>query len=133
MTIKITLVTPPDIYQNDNEGIFLANLSEDEQTAATQWLSKFETEQDINIYFYQGEVEVPWFLHSMAASKYKYIELDTKIDVGLLLAGYLLGKPNTFYASKNPNILAVYNHINQNQVRGVVEFFERTLGAEKQR
>jgi len=132
MTIKITLITPPDIYQNANTGIFLINLSEEEQTAATQWLSKFETDDDVNIYFYQGETDVPWFLHSMAASTYKYIELDQKMDIGFMMASYLLSKPNTYYGSKDPNVLAVYNYINQNQTTGVVDFFERTLGAEKQ-
>jgi len=132
MPIKITLVTPPDIYQNSNDGIFLVNLSEDEQTAATQWLGKFDTEQDINIYFYQGEIDVPWFLHSMSASKYKYIELNNTMDIGFMLASYLLSKSNTFYSGPNPSVLAVYNHINQNKVSNVVEFFERTLGAEKQ-
>jgi hypothetical protein len=132
MTIKITLITPPDIYQNSNDGLFLVNLSEAEQTAATKWLGEFKTEKDINIYFYQGETDVPWFLHSMAVTSYKYIELDKTIDLGFMLASYLLCKPNTYYASRDPNLLAVYNHINQNRVTGVVEFFERTLGAEEQ-
>lgn len=132
MTIKITLVTPPDIYQNDSDGIFLINLSESEQTAATQWLSEFDTEQDVNIYFYQEEVDVPWFLHSMAVSKYKYIELNANLDIGFMLASYLLSKQNTFYSGTNQSVLAVYNYLNKNQVSGVVDFFERTLGAEKQ-
>jgi hypothetical protein len=132
MTIKITLITPPDIYQNDSDGIFLINLSESEQTAATQWLSEFDTEQDVNIYFYQEEVDVPWFLHSMAVSKYKYIELNANLDIGFMLASYLLSKQNTFYSGTNQSVLAVYNYLNKNQVSGVVDFFERTLGAEKQ-
>jgi|CryBogDrversion2_4_1035264.scaffolds.fasta_scaffold56622_1 hypothetical protein len=132
MTIKITLITPPDIYQNSNDGIFLINLSEAEQLEATRWLGAFETEQDVNIYFYQGETDTPWFLHSLASSKYKYIELHSRMDIGFLMASYLLSKPNTFYSSTDPNLLSMYNYINQNQVSGIVDFFERTLGAEKQ-
>jgi len=132
MTIKITLVTPPDIYQNSNDGIFLVNLTEPEQTKATAWLGSFETDKDVNIYFYQGEPDMPWFLHSIASSRYKYIELNSNFDIGFMMASYLLSKPNTFYSSSNPNVLAVYNYINQNQVKDVVDFFERTLGAEEQ-
>jgi hypothetical protein len=54
------------------------------------------------------------------------------MDIGFLLASYLLSKPNTYWATKDPNLLAVYNYINQNRITGVVDFFERTLGAEKQ-
>lgn len=132
MPIKITLITPPDIYQNDNQSLFLMNLTEPEQTAATKWLGAFDTEKDVNIYFYQGETDMAWFLHSMTTSTYKYIELNSNMDIGFMMASYLLSKPNTYYSSSDPNVLAVYNYINQNQVRSVTEFFERTLGAEKQ-
>lgn len=131
MTIKITLITPPDIFENSCKSIFLMNLPESEQTAATEWLSKLDTDDDINIYFYQGEVDVPWIFHAMGVSDYKYIDINNTEGVTKLLAGHILGKRDTYYSTSDPDVKAVYSHINPNGVSGVIDFFERTLGAEK--
>ena len=130
MTIKITLITPPDIFENDNESILILNLPEAQQTLATDWLGKLETDKNFNIYFYQNETEVPWILHTMAVSKYKYIDIDASDGVASYLASYILAKPNTYYSTTNPDFAALYSYVNQNRVRDIVEFFERTLGAE---
>lgn len=130
MTIKITLITPPDIFENDNNSVLLSNLPETAQTEATAWFAKFESNDDLNIYFYQGEAETEWFLHSMATAKYKYIDIDAVSGVSSWLAGYFLSKPNTYYACKDLNVASIYKHINQNRVDNVVEFLERTLGAD---
>jgi hypothetical protein len=130
MTIKITLITPPDIYENDNRGILLLNLPETAQTEATAWFANFQSDEDINIYFYNGETEVPWILHAMAVSQYKYIDIDETSGVSSWLAGYILGKPNTYYTAKDLNVASIYSHINSNKVADVVEFLERTLGVD---
>jgi hypothetical protein len=132
MTIKITLITPPDIYENNNDSILLMNLTEAEQTAVSDWLGQFETEENINIYFYQGELEMPWIFHAMAIAKYKYIDINNVTGASRLLASYILGKNNTYYATSDPDAKAVYGHINPNRVNDVIDFFERTLGAERQ-
>jgi hypothetical protein len=127
MSLKITLITPPDIFENDNESIFLINLNEEDQNAATDWLSKYDSEKDLNIYFYQGEVNMPWFLHAMAVSTYKYIDIDANHPMTDLLAGYILGKNNVYYKTAEQNTAAVYNYINSNRVSNVVTFFERAI------
>jgi hypothetical protein len=132
MTLKITLITPPDIFENENNGILLANLTEQEQSLATEWLGKFESEQSYNIYFYQNETDVPWFLHAMANSKYKYITLNEFSGVTHLLAGYILSKNNTYYSTNDPNVASVFGYINSCRVSSVTDFFERTLGAKEQ-
>ena len=123
MSLKITLITPPDIFENDNESIFLINLNEEDQNAATDWLSKYDSEEDLNIYFYQGEINMPWFLHAMAVSTYKYIDIDANSPMTDLLAGYILGKNNVYYKTAEQNTAAVYNYINPNRVSNVVTFF----------
>jgi hypothetical protein len=127
MSLKITLITPPDIFENDNESIFLINLNEEDQNAATDWLSKYDSEKDLNIYFYQGEINMPWFLHAMAVSTYKYIDIDANSPMTDLLAGYILGKNNVYYKTAEQNTAAVYNYINPNRVSNVVTFFERAI------
>lgn len=131
MSLKITLITPPDIFENDNESIFLINLNEEDQNAATDWLSKYDSEEDLNIYFYQGEINMPWFLHAMAVSTYKYIDIDANSPMTDLLAGYILGKNNVYYKTAEQNTAAVYNYINPNRVSNVVTFFERAISEAK--
>jgi hypothetical protein len=130
MTLKITLITPPDIYENDNDSVLLLNTTEEEQEIATDWLGKFISDKHINLYFYQAETNVPWILHAMAISKHKYIDLDGTRELSQYLSGYIIGKPNTYYSCFDQNVASVYNYINPNRVNDVVEFFERTLGAE---
>jgi hypothetical protein len=131
MTVKITLITPPDIFQNDNTSILLINLSEEEQNNATDWLSSFESNESLNIYFYQGEIDMPWFLHAMAVSNYKYINTDEMPDITQFLSGYVLGKPNTYYSTTNPNLSSLFGYINNGCVGNVTEFLERALSAKK--
>ncbi len=127
MSLKITLITPPDIFQNDTDSLLLINLNEEEQNTATAWLGEFNSDKQLNVYFYQGETDLPWFLHAMAVSKYKYINIDTTNPITDLLMGYIIGKANVFYKTQDQNIAAVYNYINANRVAGVVTFFERAL------
>lgn len=131
MTVKITLITPPDIFQNDNRSLLFINLSEQEQNSATDWLSKFDTDENINIYFYQGEIDMPWFLHAMAASIYKYINTDKMPDIIQYISGYVIGKTNTFFSASDPNLASLYGYINTARVSSVVEFLERVLSAKK--
>ena len=48
---KITLVTPPDIFENGNLSILLVNLSEEDQDTVGKWLSKSDIKENLNIYF----------------------------------------------------------------------------------
>lgn len=127
MNLKITLITPPDIFENDNPSILLMNLTESQQDQITKWLGECNADMDLNIYFYQDENNMPWFLHAMASSSYKYINLDNTVGMTALLAGYILGKSSVFYTLSDLNQRAVFDHINKNRVDGVVDFFERVL------
>ena len=51
MNGKITLITPPDIFENGNKSILLVNLSDADQDAVSKWLSESTFEQNLNIYF----------------------------------------------------------------------------------
>jgi hypothetical protein len=128
MSLTITLITPPDIFENHSPGIFLINLSENEQDEATKWLAECKRDLDLNIYFIQKEPNVVWFFHALACSSHKYVNLDDAGSMIDLLAGYVLGKPNTYYKTNDKNKQAVYNHINQNRVNHIRDFLERAIG-----
>ncbi len=128
MSLTITLITPPDIFENDSPSIFLINLTEKEQDEATKWLADCKRTLDLNIYFVQKEPNVVWFLHAMACSSHKYINLDDAGSMVDMLSGYALSKPNTYYCTQDKNKHAVYSHINQNRVNSVKDFLERAIG-----
>ena len=132
MSLTITLVTPPDIFENDSPSIFLINISDSEQDEATKWLADCKREIDLNIYFIQKEPNVVWFFHAMASSSHKYINLDNAAPMIDMLAGYVLGKTNTFYSTSDKNKQAVYSHINQNRLSSVKDFLERAIGETEQ-
>ena len=131
MTVKITLVTPPDIFENDNLSIMLFNATEAQQQAASQWFLNYEKEDNLNIYFHTNETDIPWLLHSMAAAKYKYINIDNIEGPANCLASYILSKPNTYFSVTDPSLASLLGYINNNRVDSIEDFFERTLGADK--
>jgi hypothetical protein len=132
MSLLLTLITPPDIFENDNHSIFLINLTEKEQDEATKWLSDCTLDIELNIYFYQHEPNVVWFLHAMANSGHKYINLDNTHGMSEMLNGYILSKSSVYYSTSDKNQVAVYSHINQNKVDNIKAFFERVLSENKQ-
>lgn len=131
MSLKITLITPPDFFENETESILLIDLDEQEQTLATDWLGQLESNNELNIYFYQGEINMPWFLHAMAISKYKYINVDAEKPLTSLLTGYILGKTNVYYKTDDADKAAVYSYINNNRIDNIKTFFERILCDDK--
>jgi hypothetical protein len=132
MSLTITLITPPDIFENDSPGIFLVNLTETQQDEATKWLADCKLDIDLNIYFSQNESNAVWFLHAMASSSHKYINLDNTNGMTSLLSGYILGKPSVYYSTEDKNKIAILSHINQNRVNSVKDFFERVLSEDSQ-
>ena len=129
MTAKITLVTPPDIYQNDQESIMFVDLTEADQDLVSKWLG--DAELSVNIYFYQGEPNVPWFLHSLSCATYKYVNLNNMSPVTSYLAGYILSKPGVCYSTNDANVAELYSHINLNKVDDVITFLERSFNGKK--
>ena len=124
---KITLITPPDIFENESYSILFVHLNEDDQEVVSKWMATANIKQNVNIYFYSGETELNWFLHAAAISEYKYIDLDGVNTITNVLSGYLLGKKNTYYKTSNENISSVCHYINQNRITKIESFLERAF------
>lgn len=129
MSAKITLITPPDIYQNNQDSILLIDLSEKEQDDVSKWLG--DNPLSINIYFFQGEPNVPWFLHALSCTTYKYINLNNMSAVSSHLAGYTLSKSGVFYSTDDVNVSELFSHINMNRVDDAVMFLERVFSGKE--
>ena len=129
MSGKITLITPPDFFENSNPSILFVNLSAQEQDNITKWLVDQTLPTNINFYVYDGEPNAAWFLYALNRCEYKYINIDGLNEIALALCGYALGKFDVFYKTENENLAGVYSHINNNRVRQVEQFLESVIGA----
>ena len=129
MSGKITLITPPDIFENSNPSILFVHIDDKEQDIISKWLSNADLRHDINFYVYSGEVNVSWFLYALSRCEYKYINIDCVNYITHAISGYALSKSGTFYKTTDENLAGVYSHINSNRVNQVEQFLESILGA----
>jgi hypothetical protein len=124
---KITLITPPDVFENESYSILFIHLHDEDQEVVSKWLANADIKQNVNIYFYSGEQDLTWFFHAAAISEYKYINLDSLNNVTSTLSGYILGKKNVFYKTEDENIAAICQYINQNRITNIESFLERAF------
>jgi hypothetical protein len=124
---KITLITPPDLYENYNKSVLFINLNETDQESASKWLSNIDLKENYNFYIYSGEPDIPWLLHSSSASQFKFIDIDGLGEIPKQLTGYLLGKNNVYYKTADENLAAIYGHINTNRVSTIEKFLEKVF------
>lgn len=124
----ITLITPPDIFENGNKSILFMNISEEEQEASSRWFSEHTLDGPINLYYYQGENNMTWLLHAIAVSQGVYINCDSDSDFTKWLTSYILSKHNVWYTAKDDNFRALMNYINQRSVKNITEFLEVNFG-----
>lgn len=127
MTSKLTLITPPDIFENNNTSILFIHLSEKDQDITSKWLSDVGLQSDLNLYVYTGEPNASWLLYAASRCEYKYIDLDETNLITQLLGGYILSKTGVYYKTKDENLAQVCKHINQNRVDSIEKFLEVTL------
>jgi hypothetical protein len=128
---KITLITPPDIFENSNFSVLFAHISDEEQDFISKWLAESDFQENINFYVYSGEVNVNWFLYALNLCEYKYINIDCVNYITQALSGHALGKNNVFYKTQDENLAGVYSHINSNRIDHVKTFLESILGGNK--
>jgi len=128
MSTKITLITPPDFYETGNLSILLAHLTDEEQTAVSDWLGKHDLNENINLYFYDNENNSTWFLYAANRCEYKYINIDYVNYITQSLSGHVLGKPGFYYRTDNSALAEVYAHINTRRVDTVEQFLESIFG-----
>lgn len=121
---KITLITPPDFFENGNTSVLLCHISDEEQEKISRWLSRSDLTENINIYLYSGETNVSWFLYALNRCEFKYINLDNVNDVTIWLTGYILGKNNFSYKTENENVASLISFISNNRTKSIEQFME---------
>lgn len=127
MDAKITLITPPDIFENYNRSILFININDTDQDAVSKWLATQNFTDDINFYVFNNEPNIDWLFWASGVVKHKYIDIDSSNNITRALAGYILGKSNTFYKTSDENLAAVYGFINNNRIKNIETFLERSF------
>jgi len=124
----ITLITPPDIYENSNLSILFVHLNENDQDACSKLLKESTLKEDINLYVYSGEENISWLLYALGRCEYKYVDVDGANEISRAMMGYILGKQGICYRTEDENLAAIYSHINGNRVTSITEFMQKALG-----
>jgi hypothetical protein len=124
---KITLITPPDIFENESCSVLFMHLSDQDQAVVSEWFAKSDITDHINVYFYDHEIDLPWLFHALGRCEYKFIDLSGLTDTSSMLSGYILGKKNTFYKTNDESQSAVYHYINQNRITNIQAFLEKAF------
>ena len=127
MTAKITLITPPDIFENNNTGILFVHLNDTDQDITSKYLSQSNIQKDINFYVYNGEPNIAWFLWAIGCCQYKFIDLDGSNEVTQALSGYILGKHNFYYKTSDENQASIYSYISNRRVLKIENVLEEFL------
>jgi hypothetical protein len=132
MSSKITLITPPDFYENGNTSLVLLGLSEKDQDQASLWLGNNAKDIDLNLYFYQGENNIPWLFYALNRANATFVNLDADMAIINIMGSYILSKPNVYYTCKDENLKALMSHINNNFVPDVETFLKKVLNEQGQ-
>ena len=127
MTGKITLITPPDIYENGNLSILFCHLSDKDQEVISKWLSEKNLNIDINFYVYEGQTNIPWLFYTNGVCQHKYLDIDGMNNITSAISSYILGKNNFYFKTVDENLAAIYSYINTNRITKIEQFLERVL------
>ena len=131
MSNRITLITPPDFYENGNYSILFIGMTGDDQTNASRWLGQREGLPETNLYVYQDETNVDWLFYAANRSSATFVNLDTGYPLIDRLASYILSKPSVYYTTQDVNLKQLMSHINTKYVSSVEEFLERAYNEQE--
>lgn len=127
MSSKITLITPPDIYENSNYSVMFIGMTDADQDAASRWLGEHSDYPDTNFYYYQGENNPTWLLYALNRSDVKFLNLDADHAIINIMGSYILGRPNVYYTTQDENLKALMSHINNQYVPNIEAFLTKVF------
>ena len=131
MSNKITLITPPDFFENGNYSVLFIGMTENDQAKASHWLGQYEDLPETNLYVYQGEPNVAWLFYAANRATVKFVNLDADSAIISHMASYILSKPGVFYTTQDQNLKELMCHINNNYVNNIEEFLERAYNEQE--
>lgn len=130
MKNKITLITPPDFFENDSFSLMFVGLQSIEQEKLTTFLSNSAYDKEINIYFYVDEKDSKWLLYSLSKSNLIFLNLNNVKSSANIFSSYILSKPNVFFTTESEDIGDQLKIINSNRIPDFDFFLEEILNKE---
>lgn len=127
MPNKITLITPPDIYENSNYSVMFMGMTDSQQDSASQWFGQRTDIPDCNFYYYQGEPNPGWLFYALNRSDAIFVNLDSDYEIINIMGSYILGKSSVYYTTQDENLKALMSHINNQYVPSVDAFLEKVF------
>jgi hypothetical protein len=127
MKNKITLITPPDFFENLSLSLLLIDITETDQETITQWLSSSTNEKDLNLYYYSEDNDPKWLLSAVNKSDLIFIDVDNLSYQVQLLLGYILSKKNVYYQTRVEETIQALKLINGNQLPDIRYFLDEIL------
>jgi hypothetical protein len=127
MSSKITLITPPDIYENSNFSVLFLGMTTEDQEKTSNWLASQPSYPDVNFYYYQGENNPSWLLYAANRADAKFLNLDCEHAIINIMASYIASRPNVYYMTKNESLASLISHVNNNRVSSIEQFLERAF------
>jgi hypothetical protein len=127
MKNKITLITPPDLFQNSSLSVLFVDISAKDQETISDWFYKNENEVDLNLYFYSADSDAQWLLSALNRCDLTFIDVDQLSPEPSLLLGYILSKPKVYFQCRQDESAKTLNLINTNQVPDVKYFLDEIL------
>lgn len=127
MKNKITLITPPDIFQNSSLSVLFIDINDKDQETTSDWFYKNDNEVDLNLYFYSADKDPQWLLNALNRCDLTYIDIDDLSLEPNLLLGYILSKPNVHFQCRREEYLKTLKLVNTNQVPDIRYFLDEIL------
>lgn len=121
---KITLITPPDFFENSNPGILLIGLDEEQQDQITICLRDNDVAPQLNVYYYQDEDNLEWLFYALARSGATFVNGDCENFTVRNLLSYILSRPNVYWTTTDEDIKKLYSYINGHYVNTIEDFFK---------
>jgi hypothetical protein len=124
---KITLITPPDYFENSNPSILLIGLNEEQQDQITVCLGNTDVSPDLNVYYYQDEDNLEWLLYALARSGAVFVNGDCENFTVRNLLSYILSRPTVYWTTKDEDLKKLFGYINGHYVNTIEDFFKGLL------
>jgi hypothetical protein len=131
MANKITLVTPPDFYENSNFSILFIGMTDQDQDLASAWLGKNETYPDCNFYYFQGENNMEWLLYALHRSDAIFLNFNVDRVIINIMGSYILSRPNVYYTTEDENIKALMSYVNNQYLPNITDFLEKVFNDQR--
>lgn len=109
----ITLITPPDVLNNDAYSMLIICPSEEYKILINNILS--ESNMHLNLYWYESRFDsIDWIINLLKKMDVVFVDVDNSDNEVRMFLSHIIAQPNTFYLTRDNN--TPYNLISKNRV-----------------